>query len=120
MGPTTYARDDSTEGPATSCSATAGSGVAIISRSDGTWTTAGHDMDLTITRGAEGYWHDGIDHHRRREMGLRPDPHTVTWGWARCPTPSKGRMHRADDDRVPDVWMAWGETVPANGERRHW
>lgn len=115
-----YAEDNSTE-VGHFLFGNGGFGVAIISRSDGTWTTAGHDMDLTVTRGAEGYWHEGISYTIAGEKWVcEPDPHG-RMGLGQVPNPQQeARMRRVDDNRVPDVWMAWGETVPANGERRRW
>jgi hypothetical protein len=35
------------------------------------------------------------------------------------PNPQQeGLMRRVGEKRRPEVWMAWGETVPANGVRR--
>ena len=29
-----------------------------------------------------------------------------------------GRMRRVGDERVPEVWFWWGESIPANGTKR--
>jgi hypothetical protein len=34
----------------------------------------------------------------------------------RLPTPqNEGRWHRVGDERTPELWFAWGETVPGHG-----
>ncbi|WP_405136482.1 hypothetical protein [Nocardia sp. NBC_01388] len=95
--------------------------VGVIGHSDGTVTTA-HSMDAVIRRNADGYWHDGIDYSiNGKEWICEPDPRGRMEGLGRIPNPQQeGRIHRISDTRVPDVWMAWGESVPGNGERRQW
>ncbi|MEU1994140.1 hypothetical protein ABZ511_06795 [Nocardia gamkensis] len=95
--------------------------VGVIGRSDGTVTTA-HTMEAVIRRDAAGYWHDGIDYTINGEDWIcEPDPNGRMEGLGVIPNPQQeGRIHRVSDTRVPDVWMAWGETVPGNGERRRW
>ncbi|HMS74888.1 hypothetical protein [Gordonia sp. (in: high G+C Gram-positive bacteria)] len=95
--------------------------VAVRASSDGT-VTVGKSMDLTVHRNADGYWHERIDYVIDGERWVcEADPHGRMAGLGKIPNPQQeGRMHRADDDRVPDVWMAWGETVPAAGDRRSW
>jgi hypothetical protein len=43
----------------------------------------------------------------RMQLGAIPNPQ------------QEGMMRRVGEKRRPEVWMAWGETVPANGVRRH-
>ncbi len=95
--------------------------VAVSARNDGT-VSVGKSMDTTIIRDAEGYWHDGIDYTIDGERWrCEPDPHGRMEGLGPIPNPQQeGRVHRVSDTRTPDVWMAWGESVPANGERRRW
>lgn len=95
--------------------------VGVIGHSDGTVTTA-RTMEAVIRRAPDGYWHDGIDYTINGEAWMcEPDPHGRMEGLGRIPNPQQeGRIHRATDTRVPDVWMAWGESVPGNGERRRW
>ncbi|MFE9320706.1 hypothetical protein ACIHDR_12710 [Nocardia sp. NPDC052278] len=95
--------------------------VGVIGHSDGTVTTA-RTMDAVIRRDADGYWHDGIDYTINGDPWVcEPDPNGRMEGLGRIPNPQQeGRIHRVSDTRVPDVWMAWGESVPGNGERRRW
>ncbi|MCX4095716.1 hypothetical protein [Nocardia sp. alder85J] len=95
--------------------------VGVIGHSDGSVTSA-HTMDAQIRRNADGYWHDGIDYTIDGEAWTcDPDPRGRMEGLGRIPNPQQeGRMHRVADTRVPDVWMAWGESVPGNGDRRRW
>jgi hypothetical protein len=93
--------------------------VGLTAHSDGTVTAARH-MDAHITRAPDGYWHDGIQYEldgvrwvcdvspQGRMEGLGPMPNPQQEGW----------IHRVDDTRSPDVWMAWGETVPTSGNGR--
>ncbi|MFI7530280.1 hypothetical protein [Nocardia salmonicida] len=93
--------------------------VGVIGRSDGTVTVA-HTMDAVIERAADGYWHNGIDYSINGEpWRCEADPNGRMEGLGKIPNPQQeGRIQRVGDTRVPDVWMAWGETVPGNGERR--
>ncbi|WP_059022339.1 hypothetical protein [Mycobacterium sp. M26] len=93
--------------------------VGVTAHSDGTVTSA-RQMDAVITRAPDGHWHDGISYELD---GVRwvcePDPEGHMRGLGPMPNPQQeGRIHRVDDLRVPDVWMAWGETVPGNGNAR--
>jgi hypothetical protein len=93
--------------------------VGLSARSDGSVVTA-RRMDAQISRAADGYWHDGIRYdldgvqwvcdvsRQGRMSALGPMPNPQQEGW----------IHRVDDTRQPDVWMAWGETVPASGNVR--
>jgi hypothetical protein len=93
--------------------------VAVIAHSDGTVHSAS-SMDARITRAADGYWHDKIEYTVDGvEWVCDPDPEGHMRGLGQMPNPQQeGRMHRVDDRRQPDVWMAWGETVPAAGNSR--
>ncbi|QRY42672.1 hypothetical protein JVX93_18960 [Mycolicibacterium boenickei] len=93
--------------------------VGVTAHSDGTVTSA-HNMDVEITRAADGYWHDGISYDIDGVKWVcEPDPQGHMRGLGPMPNPQQeGRMHRVDDDREPVVWMAWGETVPAAGNAR--
>ena len=89
--------------------------------SDGTITSAS-SMDAEITRAPDGYWHDGIAYTIDGVKWVcEPDVGGHMRGLGKLPNPQQeARIHRADDHRTPDVWMAWGETVPAAGNsRRH-
>jgi hypothetical protein len=93
--------------------------VGVTAHSDGTVSSA-RTMDAGISRAGDGYWHDGIhydldgvpwvcevsSHGRMAGLGPMPNPQ------------QEGRIHRVADTRQPDVWMAWGETVPAAGNGR--
>lgn len=93
--------------------------VGVIADSSGTVTSA-RTMDAVVSRADDGYWHDGI---RYRIDGVdwicEPDPQGRMQGLGTMPNPQQeGRMHRVEDTRDPVVWMAWGESVPAAGDRR--
>ena len=93
--------------------------VGVTSDSEGRVRSA-RSMDCVVRRAEDGYWHDGIDY----EMdGVRwvcdADPQGRMQGLGKMPNPQQeGFIHRVDDSRVPKVWMAWGESVPAAGEAR--
>lgn len=93
--------------------------VGVTAHSDGTVTSAS-SMDATITRAADGYWHDGIAYTIDGvDWVCEPDPQGHMRGLGQMPNPQQeGRIHRVEDPRHPDVWMAWGETVPAAGNAR--
>jgi hypothetical protein len=93
--------------------------VGIIGHSDGTVTSA-KSMNAVVTRGADGYWHDGINYTiDGTDWVCEPDPNGQMRGLGNMPNPQQeGRMHRVDDTRTPDVWMAWGESVPSAGVSR--
>lgn len=95
--------------------------VGVVAHSDGTVSSA-HSMDAVVTRNADNYWHDRIDYDIDGEKWVcEADPHGRMAGLGKIPNPQQeGRIHRVSDTRVPDVWMAWGETVPGNGDRRTW
>jgi len=95
--------------------------VGLTAHSDGTITSAS-SMDAEITRAPDGYWHDGIAYTIDGVKWVcEPDVGGHMRGLGKLPNPQQeARIHRADDHRTPDVWMAWGETVPAAGNsRRH-
>jgi hypothetical protein len=93
--------------------------VGVTAHSDGTVTSA-RQMDARVTRADDGYWHAGIDYDldgtawvceasqegRMRGLGQIPNPQ------------QEARIHRLEDTRTPQSWMAWGETVPAAGNCR--
>jgi hypothetical protein len=93
--------------------------VGLTARSDGT-VVAARRMDAQISRAPDGYWHDGIRYDldgvgwvcdvstQGRMQGLGSIPNPQQEGW----------IHRVEDTRQPDVWMAWGETVPGSGNAR--
>ncbi|MFB1298546.1 hypothetical protein ACAG24_023830 [Mycobacterium sp. pW049] len=93
--------------------------VGVSAHSDGTVRSA-RQMDIEITRAADGYWHDGISYEIDGTAWVcEPDPHGHMRGLGDMPNPQQeGWMHRVGDDRKPEVWMAWGETVPAAGNHR--
>ncbi len=76
-------------------------------------------MDLEISRGADGYWHDGISMSMDGEQWELVPAANGHMQLGRIPNPQQeGLMRRVGESRSPEVWMAWGETVPANGVRR--
>jgi hypothetical protein len=92
--------------------------VGVIASSDGTVRSVTR-MNAVVDRDADGYWHRGIvydldgeawicepDQRGRMQLGPIPNPQ------------QEGRIRRRDDDREVEAWMAWGETVPDNGEVR--
>jgi hypothetical protein len=93
--------------------------VAVTADSNGTISSAS-SMDINITRAADGYWHDGIAYTIDGvDWVCEPDPEGHMRGLGQMPNPQQeGRIHRVDDTRQPDLWMAWGETVPAAGNSR--
>jgi len=93
--------------------------VGVFADSSGKISSA-RTMDAVITRADDGYWHDGINYTIDGvDWVCEPDPQGRMQGLGKMPNPQQeGRMHRVDDLRVPVVWMAWGETVPAAGDRR--
>lgn len=95
--------------------------VGVVAHSDGTVTSA-TTMDAVIQRNPDGYWHDRIDYViDGEEWVCEADPRGRMEGLGKVPNPQQeGFIHRVSDTRKPDVWMAWGETVPGNGERRTW
>jgi hypothetical protein len=93
--------------------------VGVTAHSDGT-VSAAQRMDARITRADDGYWHDGIQYDLD---GVRwvcdVSPQGRMRGLGQIPNPQQeGRIHRVEDTRTPDAWMAWGETVPAAGNAR--
>jgi len=93
--------------------------VGVIADSSGKVTSA-RTMDSVITRAEDGYWHDGITYTIDGvEWVCEPDPQGRMQGLGKMPNPQQeGWIHRVGDTRIPEVHMAWGETVPANGDRR--
>lgn len=93
--------------------------VAVTADSTGVVTSA-RTMEAEITRAEDGYWHDGIRYTIDGvEWVCEPDPQGRMQGLGRMPNPQQeGRIRRVDDNREVEVYMAWGETVPANGDRR--
>lgn len=77
-------------------------------------------MDAIIARADDGYWHDGIAYELDETQWVcEPDPQGRMQGLGKMPNPQQeGRIHRVEDTRLPDVWMAWGESVPGAGDRR--
>lgn len=93
--------------------------IGVTAHSDGT-VTAARRMDAVITRADDGYWRSGISYDLDGVAWVcEPDPQGQMEGLGPMPNPQQeGRIHRADDRRIPDVWMAWGESVPAAGNAR--
>lgn len=94
--------------------------VGVSATSDGAVSVA-REMNVEISRAADGYWHDGIDYELDGvKWRCDPDPHGQMRGLGTSmPNPQQeGFMHRVDDTRRPEVYMAWGETVPAAGNHR--
>jgi hypothetical protein len=93
--------------------------VGVTADSVGVVTSA-RTMDAVITRADDGYWHDGIAYELDGTQWVcEPDPQGRMQGLGKMPNPQQeGRIHRVEDSRIPEVWMAWGETVPAAGDRR--
>ena len=93
--------------------------VGVIAGSDGRVRNV-RQMDAAITRNADGYWMDRIDYTLDGERWeLVPDPRGRMVDLGAIPNPQQeGLMQRVGEARTPVVWMAWGETVPANGDRR--
>jgi hypothetical protein len=93
--------------------------VGVTAHSDGT-VTAARQMDARISRAADGYWHEGIQYYLDGEPWVcEASPEGRMRGLGQIPNPQQeGRIHRVTDTRQPDVWMAWGETVPASGDLR--
>ena len=93
--------------------------VGVTAHSDGTVTSA-RRMDAQIVRADDGHWHEGIHYDLDGEPWVCDVvPQGRMRGLGQMPNPQQeGRIHRVADTRQPDVWMAWGETVPAAGDRR--
>jgi len=93
--------------------------VAVTADSDGNISSAS-SMDINIARAADGYWHDGITYTIDGvDWVCEPDPEGHMRGLGQMPNPQQeGRIHRVNDTRQPDLYMAWGETVPAAGNSR--
>ena len=93
--------------------------VGVTAHSDGTVSSAGQ-MDARVARADDGYWHDGIHYDLDGVPWVcEVSPHGRMAGLGPMPNPQQeGRIHRVAETRQPDVWMAWGETVPAAGNGR--
>jgi hypothetical protein len=93
--------------------------VGVTAHNDGT-VTAARQMDARISRAADGYWHEGISYDLDGvPWACEVSPQGRMQGLGQMPNPQQeGRIRRVDDTRQPDVWMAWGETVPASGDAR--
>ena len=93
--------------------------VAVTADSDGTISSAS-SMDINVSRASDGYWHDGIAYTIDGvDWVCEPDPEGHMRGLGQMPNPQQeGRIHRVNDTRQPDVYMAWGETVPTAGNSR--
>jgi hypothetical protein len=93
--------------------------VGVTAHSDGTVTSA-RQMDARVARADDGYWHEGIQYDLDGEPWVcEASSQGRMGGLGRIPNPQQeGRIHRVEDDRHPDVWMAWGETVPGAGNAR--
>jgi hypothetical protein len=93
--------------------------VGVTGHSDGTVKSA-RSMDAVVTRASDGYWHDGIAYRIDGEAWVcEADPEGHMRGLGHMPNPQQeGRVHRVSDTRIPDVWMAWGESVPGRGNNR--
>ncbi|MWA04887.1 hypothetical protein F8568_031870 [Actinomadura sp. LD22] len=92
--------------------------VGVVACSDGRVQVAKR-MDATVSRNSEGYWHDGLDYTLDGEAWIcEPDPRG-RMELGPIPNPQQeGRIRRRDEKRDIDAWMAWGETVPGNGDSR--
>ncbi|QRY42697.1 hypothetical protein JVX93_19095 [Mycolicibacterium boenickei] len=93
-------------------------GFGILTDENGT-VRATTDVDGEVTFDQEGYWQTGA----RFDFGgveyeFLPDPRGRMPDLGPIPNPQvDGRWRRVGDDREPDVWFAWGEAVPAHGNR---
>jgi hypothetical protein len=92
--------------------------VGVIASSDGT-VRAASLMDAHVDRDPDGYWHQGLTYALDGEAWVcEPDPRGRMM-LGPIPNPQQeGRIRRHHEEREIDVWMAWGETVPRNGEGR--
>ncbi|MEV5829708.1 hypothetical protein AB0L25_29490 [Spirillospora sp. NPDC052242] len=92
--------------------------VGVVASSDGHVQVA-NQMDAVVRRNSEGYWHDGLDYVLDGEEWIcEPDPRG-RMQLGPIPNPQQeARIRRRDETRDVEVWMAWGETVPKNGEVR--
>jgi hypothetical protein len=93
--------------------------VGLTACSDGT-VIAARRMDAQISRAADGYWHEGIRYDLDGVAWVcEASPQGRMQGLGSIPNPQQeGWIHRVEDTRQPDTWMAWGETVPASGNCR--
>jgi hypothetical protein len=93
--------------------------VAVTADSAGNISSAA-SMDIKVARASDGYWHDGIAYTIDGvDWVCEPDPEGHMRGLGQMPNPQQeGRIHRVNDTRQPDIYMAWGETVPAAGNSR--
>lgn len=98
-------------------------GFHVAVRSDNAGTVhVGQTMEAVVNRDPDGYWHAGIDYIIDGEKWrCDPEPHGRMSGLGKIPNPQQeGYIHRVGESRTPTTWMAWGESVPANGEVRRW
>jgi hypothetical protein len=93
--------------------------VAVIGDREGNVRTTEH-MECVVTRADDGYWADRIDYVLDGEAWeMVPEPTGRMVDLGRPPNPQQlGIVRRVGEQRRPISWMAWGESVPAHGERR--
>jgi hypothetical protein len=93
--------------------------VAVMADSEGQ-VLGFRSMDCRVTRGADGYWHDRIDYDLDGEpWEMVGDDRLHMAGLGPIPNPQQeGVVRRMGESRSPEVWMAWGESVPGNGNHR--
>jgi hypothetical protein len=93
--------------------------VAVISDSEGQ-VSVFQSVDCRVTRNVDGYWHDRIDYDLDGELWeMVGDDRLHMSGLGPIPNPQQeGIVRRTGEPRSPEVWMAWGESVPGNGDGR--
>jgi hypothetical protein len=93
--------------------------VAVTADSEGN-VRGFRSMDCRVTRNADGYWHDRIDYDLDGEQWeMLGDERLRMAGLGPIPNPQQeGTVRRKGETRAPEVWMAWGESVPGNGDQR--